>query len=235
MEPVPVPTLVRQYRDGSREGVAELRPHLRAQLNGGYQAISLAALRIALPGIPERVGPFGLIDLRPVLTQDVIDLSLRKEIAGAREREGEARWNAVSIRESTLLTVVELYLAVLDTDRRLESGSRREEKSRTVLKQARNFVEAGTASRVDEPRAELAYYNDVRAVIETCSEHDTMLLLLRNMIGLEADVSLEQTDHLEDLSRLALDSPNSGERAGLLEAKSVAALLRPPVVDTYGG
>src|SRR5260370_1137927 len=134
MEPVPVPTLVRQYRDGSREGVAELRPHLRAQLNGGYQAISLAALPIALPRIPERVG----------------------------------------------------------------------------------------------------YYNDVRAVIETCSEHDTMLLLLRNMIGLEADVSLEQTDHLEDLSRLALDSPNSGERAGRPEVKSVEARLRASVVDKEG-
>jgi outer membrane protein len=209
----------------------QLRPHVRAQVVGAYQTINLQALGISLPGFPQRVGPFHQFDARPVLSQNVLDISVRKSIAGAREHEGEARWTAASLRESTLLGVVELYLTVLDTDRRLESGRARVAKAKSLLEQAGNFVEAGTASRVDEARAEVAYYKEIGTVIEVRLQHDTTLLLLRNLIGLEGDTEIELTDRLESLSRSNVVVPDSGALQERPEVKSVEARLRAAIAE----
>lgn len=185
---------VLQAKAASDVARSALLPQLSLDVNSGYQTLNLKALGFALPGIPDRVGPFQQFDVRPVFTQTLYSPSLRKELAASRERARESHWNAVSVREATLLSVAELYLQALDHKARIEAATARLRTAKALLKQVRQFVEAGTASRLDESRAEMEVLNETRIMTETRGVFETRKLMLANLLGVPAVTKLELTE-----------------------------------------
>jgi outer membrane protein len=219
---------VLETESGARAVRSGFLPQVTAGLGTGSDTTNLRALGLNLPGVPDSVGPFQQFDVRPGVSQTLFDMSLRKSIAAAGERTREAHWTGVSLRESTILTVVRLYLDVLEAEARIESVRARLGTAGSLLKQVRNFVEAGTASRLDEARASLQLENEKRNLVEVEKDRDIKKLLLANVIGLEADRRLELTDRLQPPATQPVIDITVPDRP---EMRAVDARLKAAIAD----
>ncbi|HWB95511.1 MAG TPA: TolC family protein [Bryobacteraceae bacterium] len=210
-----------------------LLPQLSLDINSGYQTLNLRALGFALPGVPDRVGPFQQFDVRPVFTQTLYSQSQRKELAASRERASESRWNAVSVREAMLLSVAQLYLEALDQNARIDAAGARIRSARALLKQTRQFVEAGTASRLDESRAEMQVANETRTMTELQGLFEIRKLMLANLLGIPASTRLDLTETFipPQQGTVLVDAAITKALQNRPEMKAVQARLRAASAD----
>src|SRR5436305_11909278 len=90
--------------------LSELLPKINGQVSAVQQQVNLAAFGFAgFAGLPQIIGPFGLVDARASFAQSLID---RERIHNLREAEENQR--AVSAgndntRELVVLTILDLY------------------------------------------------------------------------------------------------------------------------------
>jgi outer membrane protein len=162
-------------------------PQVNARLSNAYQTTNLRGMGVIFPGAPGKVGPFQSFDVRPSLAQAVLDLSLWKGIQAARERVSQSQWDAASLRESTLFSVLQLYMQVLQADSRLATSQARLRTAEALLNQTRDLLEAGTASRLDEARAEVQFQNETRTLAEVKRDREITGLLLLKILGGELE------------------------------------------------
>jgi len=176
-------------------------PHVNLLLSDSYQTLNLQTIGVnngvSLPQIPSRVGPFQVFDTRPVFQQTVLDLSLLRRIDVLREQIRESQFDAMSVRESTLLSVIQLYLRVLAADSRSVTTEARLRTAEALLNRAQDFLGAGTGNLLDEARARLEFQNESRLLVEARRDREAIRLLLMKTIGLDLQQKLELTDKLE--------------------------------------
>lgn len=184
---------IEQAEAASDQVKSRLLPQVSLNLNSGYQGTNLKTLGLSLPNFPERAD-FQFFDLRPVVTQNVYDPSTRKEFVAARERAGESKWDAETVKEALRLSVSETYLAALDYNARLDAANAQLRTAQALLQQTRQFVEAGTASHLDEDRAEIQVANERRNITELQSKMEVKKLLLANVLGVSPGTELQLTD-----------------------------------------
>jgi len=210
-----------------------LFPQLSVGASSGYENLNLKALGFMAPGLPENTGPLRQFDLRPSLNQTIYDPGLRKALLASRERAEESRWNSVSMQESILLAVTGFYLEALDYGARIEAGSARLGSAEAWLEQVRHFVEAGTASRLDQSRAGIQVDNERRALVEFRSGLAIKKLLLANLLGLPADTELELTESFAPPlpGAVPLDVTLSKALEGRPEMRAAQARLRAAIAD----
>jgi len=219
----------------SQEGVVRsaLRPQVNAGFGSAYATTNFQALGLNLPGMPDRAGPFQQFDARPSISQTLFDPGLRKSIAAAGERTREARWSGVALRESVVLSVVQAYLDVLESEARLASANAGLDTAESLLHQTRDLVEGGAASRLDQARATLQVENQRRAVFEARRQRDTRRLLLANALGIDAGRPLHLSDRLLPPSTQPLIDVDAPALAlqNRPEMRAVEARLRAAVAD----
>src|SRR5947208_14952667 len=163
-------------------------PQLNLAVMDSYQTTNLQTIGVnngvSLPQIPNRLGPFQVFDARPIFRQTVLDLSLLKRIDVLREQIRQSQWDAMAVRESTLLSVIQLYLRVLAADSRAATTEVRLRTAESLLNRAKDFLEAGTGNLLDEARAKVEFQNESRALVEARRDREGIRLLLMKTIGL---------------------------------------------------
>ncbi|MCC6391496.1 MAG: TolC family protein [Bryobacterales bacterium] len=198
------------------------QPQAGVSISGGYQAINLQNIGLFLPGFSARTGPFRTFDARPRLTQTVIDLSLLSSIHASREKERELRFDAETRREATLLAVLQIYLQAQQAESRIRATEARRKTAKAVLEQARQFEQAGTASKLDVARAEQQFETESTGVIEARRDRSTLITALLRTIGMpQEDVTLEPVPQPGKL-------PAPVERP---ELRAIAARIRSAALD----
>ncbi|MBX9602394.1 MAG: TolC family protein [Bryobacteraceae bacterium] len=196
------------------------RPRLDAVISQTYQTLNLQALGLLFPGVPSRVGPFRAFDARPVLRQPILDAGVLSRIRAAKELKVAAGHDADTVRETTRLTVVDLYLRSFQAQSRMRAAAARLETARAVLAQARDQEQAGRASKLDVARAEQQYFAEETTQIEAGRDREVVVSLLKRAIGLEAPEAVD------------LSEPTLAARASLpdLEQARAEALARRPEI-----
>jgi outer membrane protein TolC len=203
-----------------RSAKSAYRPQLEAVVSQTYQTLNLQALGLLFPGVPSRVGPFRAFDARPVLRQPILDAGVLSRIRAARELRLASGHEAETVRETTRLTVVDLYLRSFQAQSRMRAARARLETARAVFAQARDQEQAGRASKLDVARAEQQYFAEETTQIEAGREREVLVSLLKRAIGLEARESVD------------LSEPALAARAALpdLEQARAEALAQRPEV-----
>jgi outer membrane protein TolC len=212
-------------------------PHLSLTLYDSYQTTNLQIIGfnngLTLPQIPGRVGPFQVFDTRPVFQQTVLDLSLLRRLDVLREQIHQSQFDAMSVRESTLLSVIQLYLRVLAADSRAATSQARLHTAEALLNRAQDFLGAGTGNLLDEARARLEFQNESRLLVEARRDREAIRLLLMKTIGLDLNQKMELTDKLE----LRTNEPITGSESVAAavenrpEMKSLQARLKSVALD----
>jgi len=208
-------------------------PQLNVLLSDSTQTSNLQALGISSPLLPYRVGPFQVFDARPVFRQTVLDFSLLKRIDVLREQIHQSQWDAMAVRESTLLSVVQLYLQVVTADSRVATAEARLSTAEALLNRAKDFLDAGTGDVLDESRARMEFQNESRILVEARRDREATRLLLMKTIGLDMNQKTELSDKLE---LRAIEPINLSESITVAfdnrpEMKSLQAKLRAVALD----
>lgn len=170
------------------------KPQLNMQVSLSRRTNNLGSAGLSFPGIPRRVGPFSAHDARPVLEQTIFDLSLIRDMQAARLRIRQAKWDAESLREATLLSVIQLYLQTLEAQSRMAAASARLETARTLLDQSQDFLDVGTANRLDYTRAEVQFQRETAELIDAKQVLQTSQFLLLETVGLPATEEVQLTE-----------------------------------------
>lgn len=179
-----------ESQSGVRIVKSEYQPQLAANVSAAYQTINLQGIGLFIPGFSDRVGPFRTFNARPVLTQTVLDLSLLSRIRSSRERENELKFDLETAREATLLAVVQLYLQIQQAESRIRAAQARASTAEALLKQTRDFNEAGTASKLDVARAAQQFHSESAAVTQSIQTRDELTVTLLRTIGLPPEGKL---------------------------------------------
>lgn len=189
-------------------------PQVNAQASNSVQTSNLRGIGLSFPGIPPRIGPFQVFDARPSVQQTVFDYSLVKRMSAARKRIQQAEFDADSLREATLLGVVDLYLRTLQSQARADATAARLENAKALAKQAQDFLEVGTGNRLDLVRAQTRFENENAALAQQERDVATTRLLLLDSIGMSVDEQVVLTEKLE-LSQQALPEIEAAEQQAL--------------------
>lgn len=207
-------------------------PQLNLSIGDSYQTANLHALGITFAGAPKRVGPFQVFDARPVFRQTILDLSLLKRLDILREQIRQSQLDATSVRESTLLSVIQLYLQVLAADSRFSAAEARLHTAEALLARAKDYLEAGTGNLLDKTRAEVEFQNENRVQVEVKRDRETIRLLLMKTVGIDLNRRVELSDKLEsrpseeiNVSNVLTEALDNRPEMKALQSKLKATLL----------
>ncbi len=198
-------------------------PQVSIQSGMSSQTANLGSAGLQFPGIPRRIGPYESFDARPVFEQTILDLALVRRMEAARHRIRQAQWDAASLREATILAVVQLYLATLEADSRFKATEARLETARTLLEQSKDYLEAGTANRLDYSRAAVQFQRETAALAEAGQAVESNRFLLQQTIGVQVDGDLELTASFE-LDRYESPRADDAIRRAMATRPEVEAL-----------
>jgi len=226
--------------------LSQLLPDLSARISATGQQIDLAAFGFTAPGIPTVVGPFSVYDARANLTQNVLDISLRRNLH-ARDQDVKAQdLTASDLREQVVLVITGLYLQGLALSGRLESAAAQVATARTLLKNAEDRKAAGTSPAIDVLRAQVQAQDLEQRQIYYEGELQKQLLAIGRAIGLPLGQKITLADKMlfdplppvavDELLKIAYENRRDYRSAqaslqGAELMKSAARAERYPTVD----
>ena len=91
----------------SRRWISELRQNL--------QTVNLIGIGIPIAGATGKIGPFGSMDARIFVSQEIFNLANRRSWKSSRAREDSSRLMVNNARELVALNVVATYLDALQS------------------------------------------------------------------------------------------------------------------------
>jgi outer membrane protein TolC len=229
--------LLARYRAAELRAQADLvrtgyLPQLAARSTASYQTTNLQGIGINFPGVPSRIPAYRVFDARPVLTQQVLDLSLLAQIRAARERERAAVEEIAALKERTLFAVAQLYLQALQADSRAQAVDARRKTASSVLDQVKDKESAGSASKLDIARATQEAERERTMLAGARREAAVLRTLLAQAIGLEDSTadSLEAVD-LTAAALLTEEEAWKQARATRAEFRALDAQMRAAAQD----
>jgi outer membrane protein TolC len=135
-----------------------LLPQLGFFARQSIQTISLQGLGIDIPGLPQtsesgRVGPFGSMDARLVLSQDLLNLANIRAWQSYRFRRESSRLLVQDAREVVALNVVSAYLEALSSKTTRDTLAEQRGLAEELYKITRERVSRGASAELDANRA----------------------------------------------------------------------------------
>src|SRR5262249_31360044 len=122
------------------------------------QTISLQGLGIDIPGLPPsaqqgKVGPFGSMDARAVLSQDLFNLASIRSWQSYRSRREASRLGVQDAREVVALDVVSADLEALSSKTTRDTLTEQRKLAEELYRVTRERVTQGAAAELDANRA----------------------------------------------------------------------------------
>lgn len=191
---------------------ASYKPQVEANVSMSRQTSNLQGIGLTFPGVPSRIGPYNVFNARPVLTQTILDGGLISSIRAARAQFEQNRYAADAVRESTQLTVLELYLQALQSTSHIEASRARVETFRKTLQQAKDREADGHASKLDLVRAEQELRQEEVQLINNERDLNVLKTTLIRTIGLtNEDLELVPLSTKNTLPPMAQESGSAVE------------------------
>jgi outer membrane protein TolC len=135
-----------------------LMPQVGIFARQSIQTISLQGFGIDIPGLPPstaqgRVGPFGSMDARAVLSQDLLNLASIRSWQSYRQRRESSRLLVEDAREVVALNVVSAYLEALRSKATRDTLAEQRKLAEELYNITRQRVNQGASAELDANRA----------------------------------------------------------------------------------
>jgi outer membrane protein TolC len=193
---------VKQAQARSAEARSALLPNVDAYagVQNAVRSLSAQGLdQVQLPfnlTLPQRVGPFNLLDVRANLTQNVLDLASIRRFQMTRSGVREAQDDTVNTQDQVAALVAKAYLAALRADAELEVAQANVTLAEAIRQQAEHLKSAGTATGLDITRAKVQISNEQQRLLVARNNREIARLQLMRSLNLRLDTELELTDTL---------------------------------------
>jgi outer membrane protein TolC len=177
--------------------LSALLPQINVTSAESIQQINLAAFGIpfSVNGSPI-VGPFGLFDARPHMSERLLDFTAVKRLRSAAESEKAANFTLQDARELVVLVVGNQYLLVLEDAARLDTTRAQLTTAQTIFQQAQDMKKAGTVPGIDVLRAQVQMQEQQQRVLSAENQVEKQRMSLARTIGLPVTQLFELTDQV---------------------------------------
>jgi outer membrane protein len=193
---------LKQAKARSAEARSALLPNLDSYsgLTNTVRSLTSQGLdQVQLPfniTLPQRVGPFNLMDIRASMTQNVLDLSSIRRFQTARAGVRVARNDTANTEDQVAGQVAKAYLAALRTDAELDSARANVRLAEAIQRQAEHLKAAGTGTGIDITRAKVQLANEKQRLLVAQNNRQKAHLQLLRALNLRLDTDVELTDQL---------------------------------------
>jgi outer membrane protein TolC len=130
-----------------------LLPQLDLHARQSLLTVNLVGLGVPVIGETGKIGPFGSMDARLFLTQELFNLADRRAWQSARWRQNSARFMVEDARELVALNVVATYLEALRNKASRDSLAAQGTLAEDLYKLTRDRVTHGVAAELEANRA----------------------------------------------------------------------------------
>jgi outer membrane protein TolC len=232
-----------------------LLPHLDFGARQAIETISLQGAGVDIPGLPAsaqqgKVGPFGSMDVRLALSQDLFNLASIRAWQSYRSRRESSRLLVDDAREIVALNVVSSYLEAIRSKATRDTLAEQQKLAEELYKITRERVTQGVAAELDANRA-MQKVNTLEQQWQQASQRYIVAKLnLANILQVHITSDFEIADSSADGSAVLLErsaaiaaalaaradyrSAESQVRAAELQVKSVKASRLPTLALRVG-
>jgi outer membrane protein len=189
-----------QSRLKAREEKAALLPNFALTGQFSDQTISLGAIGIQFAGvaIPNRVGPFGIGDMRVRFSEPVLDMSLIRRYQAAKRSTSATSMDTAAVRQKVAAMVARLYYNVQRAAALTESSSAQIRLDDKLLQLANDRKSAGAGIGLDVTRAASRLASDRQLLLQYENDHQIAEYQLLRAMGNRLETKLELTDTLSE-------------------------------------
>jgi outer membrane protein TolC len=133
---------------------SKLLPDLEADARQSYLTINLIGLGIDIPTVPQgKTGPFGSMDARITLTQDLLNIANREAWKSSQSGQQSARLLIDNAREIVVLDVVAVYLQALRAKESRDTLAEQTKLATELYKLTEDRVKQGVSAPLESNRA----------------------------------------------------------------------------------
>ncbi len=196
--------------------------------------------------LPERVGPFTVMDARVTGYSNLLDFSAIRRLQAGHAGIRTAQTESSSTQDQVSVQVAKAYLAALRADAELEAVEANIRLAEAVLKLAQHQKEAGTGTGIEITRARVQLSYEKQRLLAAQNERRKADLQLLHAMNMNLDTQVELTDKLRYMpvdatmvdgatkealqSRLDLKAQNQRENAARLMSSAVRYEHLPALV-----
>lgn len=192
-------------------GIARAALLPQADFNVSDRAIRAnirAGIGLAIPGVPEAVGPFQVFQTGADFSAPVFDLSLWRRWQASRKNVLSTDAQRQSAREQIVLLVVSQYLASLHAGAEAQAAQSQVDLAQALYNQTSDMEKNGVATGVDALRANVELQNEKQRLIVAQTNRQIALYGLSKLLNLDP----RQKIVLEDQTSFFSDTGNQRGR-----------------------
>ena len=188
-----------------------LLPAVSAHISSSVEQINLEALgfHLSFPGvyIPKVVGPFGVMDARAYLSQEIFNWSHIKTLKSSSESERASQYSYKSNRERVVLVAGNAYLLVISDLATVDSIRAQVKTAQTLYDNDVDLNREGVIASIDVLRAQVELQTQQQRLIATQNLLAIDKLTLARVIGLPNGQEFRLTDSVPyaPLAAITLD------------------------------
>lgn len=210
---------------------AQARSALLPQIDGvarqAYLTINLKGIGIDIPSVPQgKTDPFGSMDARIILSQDLFNIASREAWKSAGARQESSRLLLGNAREVVVLNVVGAYLQALRVKASRDALAEQTKLADDLYKLTQDRVKQGISARLESIRAQEQVNSLEQQRQEAEQEYITAKLNLANLLQTNVSADYE----VEDPAAYGADTPV--DRAAAI---STALASRPDYLAAKSG
>jgi outer membrane protein TolC len=176
--------------------LSALLPQINVTTSESVQQINLAAFGIPSVNGATIVGPFGLFDARPHMSERLLDFTALKRLRSTAESEKAANLSLHDASELVVLVVGNQYLLVLEDAARLETTRAQLATAQAIFQQAEDMKKAGVVPGIDVLRAQVQMQEQQQRVLSAENQVEKQRMSLARTIGLPMTQAFELTDRV---------------------------------------
>ena len=173
---------------------SSLLPQLDLHARQSLLTVNLVGLGVPVIGETGKIGPFGSMDARIFLTQELFNLADRRAWQSARWRQNSARFMVEDARELVALNVVAAYLEALRNKASRDSLAAQGTLAGDLYKITRERVTQGVAAELEANRAMQQVNSLEQQRLEAAQTYVTAKLNLANILQAKVTSNYEVAD-----------------------------------------
>jgi outer membrane protein TolC len=224
----------RQARAQRQEALSVLLPNLSAYALVTEQQVDLAAFgfKFQFPNlgfsIPTVVGPFHYSDARAQLTQNIVNITARRNLRASEQSIKATEFSAQDARDLVVLAVTGGYLSIIAASARIDSARAQVASAQALYQQATDRHNAGVAARIDVTRSQVELQTQQQRLTSQETDYAKRKIQLARVIGLPPGQEFTLSDSVPyaPLTSLALDEALSRAYANRPDLKAAQAQVQ---------
>jgi len=183
-----------------REARADLLPQVRGEAYAEREKVSLAAFGFTglpgLPGTPEILGPFNVVDARGYVSQTVLDFHAIRHARAAALDLSAAEHQQRRTRDDVVLACANLYLQAVAGESRVAAARAQLTTAQALYDLAADRKKAGLVAGIEVLRAQVELAAQRQRVIVAESDAAKQKLVLARAIGLPLGQAFRLADDM---------------------------------------